>query len=394
MKPDSRRRNTLRIILIIFASILFYVALQNTEKVSAILSYVGAVLTPVIIAIALAFILNIPLKLFEVCAFSALNKKCKKIWPKIRRPLCLLLSVIVAAGVFTLVLLLIIPEMRDTIVAVAEALPGTVTKFADSVTAWLSGHNIPVSETLLIEKIDWANLAKEIISGVGNTGSAVVGFTTGVVGGVFNFVVGFALSIYILAQKEKLKSQAARVCRAVLPSKYSRRIIHVCRMSLDTFSHFVMGQLTEALLIGIFCFIGMNIFRMPYAVMVSATLSITALVPVFGPIIGTTVGALMICFTSPIKAIWFVVFIIVLQQLDNNLVYPRVVGESVGLPGIWVLLSVTIAGTLFGPVGMLAGVPVCAVCYNLIREFVVKKEALPQPVTVADPPEPDDTDKN
>ncbi len=394
MKPDSRRRNTLRIILIIFASILFYVALQNTEKVSAILSYVGAVLTPVIIAIALAFILNIPLKLFEVYAFSALNKKCKKIWPKIRRPLCLLLSVIVAAGVFTLVLLLIIPEMRDTIVAVAEALPGTVTKFADSVTAWLSGHNIPVSETLLIEKIDWANLAKEIISGVGNTGSAVVGFTTGVVGGVFNFVVGFALSIYILAQKEKLKSQAARVCRAALPAKYSRRIIHVCRMSLDTFSHFVMGQLTEALLIGIFCFIGMNIFRMPYAVMVSATLSITALVPVFGPIIGTTVGALMICFTSPIKAIWFVVFIIVLQQLDNNLVYPRVVGESVGLPGIWVLLSVTIAGTLFGAVGMLAGVPVCAVCYNLIREFVAKKEALPQPVTVADPPEPDDTDKN
>ena len=388
MKNDNK--HTFRTLLIIFASILFYVALQNTEKVSAIFSFVGGVLSPVFIGIAFAFILNIPLRLLEVRAFSRLNKKNKKLWSKLRRPVCLFLSVIIMFGVMTLVLLLIIPEVKDTVVTLATDLPAKAASLAKKAEAWLVSKNIPIDESLLL-KVDWSSVSKTIISGVGDTGSAVVGFTSGVVGGVFNAVIGFALSIYFLAQKEKLSVQAVRLFRVVLPKKLCERVFRVFSMTCDTFSNFVTGQLFEALLIGVFSYLGMLVFRMPYAVMIAATISVTALIPVVGAIVGTTIGAVMILFVSPLKAVGFVVFIIVLQQIDNNFVYPKVVGTSVGLPGIWVLLSVTVGGSLFGAVGMLVSVPVCAVCYNLLREFVIKKENAAK-MTDADIPKNNDSD--
>ena len=219
---------------------------------------------------------------------------------------------------------------------------------------------------------------RDSVAGLSNTGAMInktIGVTSNVLSGLFNFVIGFVLSIYILASKEKLCRQGARLLRVILPEAACDRIFRVLAMSSGVFTKFISGQCVEALILGALCYIGMLIFRMPYALMISALIAVTALIPVFGAFIGTSVGALMILLISPLKAVGFVLFIIILQQIESNVIYPRVVGNSVGLPGIWVLLSVTLFGSIFGAVGLLLGVPFCAVLYCLVRDFVKKREA-------------------
>ncbi len=377
---EHNKKSTLKIVLIIFASILFYTVLQNTKLLSGWLSYIGQVMAPIIIGIALAFVINLPLNFFERRAFAALNRKDPKWWRTVRRPVCLVLSVLVLLGIVTLVICLIVPEVKDTAVGMIKALPEQAEALIADIKEWIIRLNLPIdlSETTLLEEIDWNSISKDLATGLTNTGGTVlsttIGFTSNVLGGLFNFVVGLALSMYILGSKEKLWKQAKRLFRAFLPEHKCRRIFSVLGMSADIFTKFITGQLTEAVLIGVFCYIGMLIFRMPYAVMVSALISVTALIPVFGAFVGTAFGALMILFVSPLKAIGFVVFIVIIQQIDNNVIYPRIVGSSVGLPGIWVLCAVTVGGGLFGAVGMLLSVPVCAVIYCLVREYVIKRE--------------------
>lgn len=380
MEPN--KKSTAKTVFIIFASILFYTILQNTKLLSGWISYVGKVLAPIFIGIALAFIINLPLNLFENRVFAAVNRKDPKGWSKVRRPLCLLISVLILLGILTLVVLLIVPEIRDTAVSIVKSLPGQIEELVQNVRDWVVRMNLPIdiNETTLFEEIDWNSVSKDLLAGITNTGSTVItttiGLTSEIVGGLFNFVIGLALSLYILGSKEKLVRQAKRLSEAVLPEHKCRRMFSILRMSADIFTKFITGQLTEAVLIGLFCYIGMTVFRMPYAVMVSALISVTALIPVFGAFVGTAFGAFMILLVSPLKAVGFVAYIIIIQQIDNNVIYPRIVGSSVGLPGIWVLCAVTVGGGLFGAVGMLLSVPVCAVLYCLVREFVVNKEKL------------------
>lgn len=378
MEPN--KKSTLKTVLIIFASILFYNVLQNTKLLSEWIGFVGQVIAPIIIGIVLAFIINLPLSLLENKAFAPLNRKNPKGWRSVRRPVCLVLSVLVLLGILTLVICLIVPEVKNTAVGMIKALPDQAEALIADIKDWIVRLNLPIdiSDTALFANIDWNSISKDLASGLTSTGGTVlsttIGFTSNVLGGLFNFVVGFALSMYILGSKEKLLEHAKRLVRAFLPEHKSRRLFYLMGMSADIFTKFITGQLTEAVLIGVFCYIGMIIFCMPYAVMVSALISVTALIPVFGAFVGTAFGAVMIMFVSPLKAIGFVIFIIVIQQIDNNVIYPRIVGSSVGLPGIWVLCAVTVGGGLFGAVGMLLSVPVCAVLYCLVREYVVKKE--------------------
>jgi len=376
---ESNKKSTFRVILIIFASILFYMMLQKTNLLSGWVSYIGQILSPIIIGIILAFIINIPLRFFENTAFAPLNKRSYKWWNVIRRPVCLLLSLVVFLGIITLVICLIIPEVKNTIVSLITSFPDFAERVIAKAEDVIVRLNIPMDFPTVLEKIDWASFSKSLLAGISDTGSTVIAttieVTTDVIGGLFDVVVGVALSLYILGSKEKLLSHAKRLILAIFPSSKSKRVLDVMRMAGEIFTSFITGQLTEALLIGVFCYIGMSIFGMPYAVMVSATISVTALIPVFGAFVGTVFGALMILFVSPIKAVAFVIFIIIIQQIDNNFIYPRIVGSSVGLPGIWVLCAVTVGGSMFGAIGMLLGVPVCAVAYCLVREFVLKKEA-------------------
>lgn len=376
MEPN--KKSTLRLVFVVFGAILFYTALQNTSLITDWISYIGRVLSPIFVGVILAFILNIPLRFFEERVFAALNRKSYKWWNVIRRAVCLILSLVLFLGIVTAFIWLIVPEVKGAIVDFALSLPEHAKSVAAFAEKWIEEFHIPVDIAEIKDMIDLNSLSQGIIEGLSNTGGAVLqttlSFTTGLIGGVFDFVVGFALSLYILGSKEKLISQAKRVIGAIMPEKFSKRVFSVSSMSADIFANFISGQLIEALIIGVFCYIGMTIFGMPYAVMVSAMISVTALVPVFGAFIGTAFGALMILFVNPLQALGFVAYIIIVQQIDNNFIYPRVVGNSVGLPGIWVLCAVTVGGSMFGALGMLLGVPVCAVVYSLVREFVVNKE--------------------
>ena len=203
-----------------------------------------------------------------------------------------------------------------------------------------------------------------------NTTASVAG---SIVTAVMNFVIAFAFSIYILAQKETLKRQSMKVLTAVMKPEKLDKLLNLLRLANKTFTNFITGQLTEAVIIGVLCFIGMTIFRMPYAPAISVLVGFTALIPVFGAFIGTAVGAFLILLVKPIQAVWFVIFIIVLQQFEGNLIYPKVVGKSVGLPGIWVLVAVTVGGNAMGVMGMLISVPLCSVLYAVSREAVNNK---------------------
>lgn len=375
MEPN--RKNTARAILIIFSSILFYTVLQNLEAVRGVLSSVGRILSPVFIGAAIAFIVNIPMRLLEENVFSLIIKRHPGA-VKARRPVCLLLSILIILGLFALIIGLIAPEFAATVMGIAQSLPSQANDLIARADELIRRLNLPLDDINLFEKIDWNSVSRTIMAGLSNTGamlSKTIGVTSNVLSGLFNFVIGFVLSIYILASKEKLCRQGARLLRVILPEAVCDKIFRVLAMSSGVFTRFISGQCIEALILGALCYVGMLIFRMPYALMISALISVTALIPVFGAFIGTSVGALMILFVSPIKAFGFVLFIIILQQIESNVIYPRVVGSSVGLPGIWVLLSVTLFGSIFGAVGLLLGVPFCAVLYCLVRDFVRKRES-------------------
>lgn len=380
MEPS--KKSTLKTILIIFSSILFYMVLQNTELLSGWFNYIGRVLAPIFIGAGLAFVINLPLNFFEKRVFAPINRKDPKGWSKARRPVCLVLSVLLLVGIVALIIGLVVPEVRDTAISIAKALPGQAEALIEDIKGWIERTNLPIDidETALFSEIDWNSISKELLSGITNTGSTVISttidLTSGILGGLFNFVIGLALSLYILGSKERLKRQINRLFGAIMPEHRCRKIFSVLRMTADILSKFITGQLTDALILGIFCYLGMLIFRMPYAIMISTIICVTALVPVFGAFVGTAFGALMIMFVSPLKAVGFVIYIIVFQQIDSNIIYPRIVGSSVGLPGIWVLCAVTVGGSLFGALGMLLSVPICAVLYCLLREFVANKEKL------------------
>ena len=195
----------------------------------------------------------------------------------------------------------------------------------------------------------------------------------GLIGGVFNFIVGFAFSTYMLLQKETLCQNAKKILFAFLDRGKAEVLISVGKLSNEMFAKFVSGQLTEAVIIGILCFLGMSLFSIPYAPLIATIVSVTALVPIFGAFIGTAFGAFLLLMVRPITAVWFVLFIIVLQQIEGNFIYPKVVGGSIGLPGIWVLFAVTLGGNLFGVMGMLLGVPISAVLYTLLRQSVFRR---------------------
>lgn len=361
---------------IVFSAIILYTALQNLKSVSSALRSAASLLSPIFIGIALAFIVNIPMRLLEAHAFAPIVKKYPAA-QKARRPVCLILSILIIIGILALVIGLIVPEFVGTVIGIAQSLPSQVNSLVSRADELLLRFDIDLSEANVLERIDWESVSKTIVSGLSGTGSMIdktIGVTSNVIGGVLDFVIGFVLSVYILASKEKLCRQAARLCRAVFPEKFTDKLFYIANMSCSVFMKFISGQCIEAIIIGVLCYIGMLIFRMPYALMVSALISLTALIPVFGAFIGTAIGAFMILLVSPLKAIGFVIFIIVLQQIESNVIYPRVVGSSVGLPGIWVLVSVTLFGGLFGALGLLLGVPFCAVLYCLVRDFVKKRE--------------------
>lgn len=370
------RKNVRKILGIVAFGILLSWALQNLPVFGAGVAFVLRLLLPFTAGACMAFILCVPLRFIENRLFGLLNRKCKRIWPKLRRPASMLLSYAFLFGIVLFVIFLVIPELVRTLKTLAETAPGAVAGLQRMLNN-LIGQYPQLSDWLGSLQLDWgrigATIADFLQSSVTRVLSSTVSVASSVIGGVVNFILAFTFSIYVVHQKERLGSQAKRLLYAYLPEARSDRIIEILSLSHKTFSNFITGQFTEAIILGALCFVGMSIFRFPYALMISVLVGFTALIPIVGAFIGTIVGALLIVTASPIQALWFILFILVLQQIEGNLIYPRVVGTSVGLPGIWVLVAVTAGGSLYGIVGMLFSVPVSSVLYCLLRETVRRR---------------------
>jgi predicted PurR-regulated permease PerM len=278
-------------------------------------------------------------------------------------------------SIITVFLSFIVPELIKTGQKFFTALPTAMEGISATIDETLVKLHLDVIFPDLT--IDWNSISAWALSIIDNHSNSIaqgaLGIVTTLFNTVLNLVLGFVFSIYVLASKESLGKLAKSVIYSIMKRERARKLISVVVLSNKAFSGFISGQCTEVLLIGVLCFIGMLIFRMPYAVMVSCVIAFTAFIPVFGPFIGTAIGAFFILIESPIKALWFVIFIIILQQLESNIIYPRIMGKHVGLPGIWVLAAVTIGGGLFGVVGIIVSVPVCSVIYTLFDRWIKKR---------------------
>ena len=365
--------------IVAFAIILFW-AISNYSTLWNALMWLIGLFEPFIVGLCIAFVINtllIPLEKLWLKIF----KKAKKPRHGLKRAVCLTLSVIIVFGLIFAVLFMLLPEIKKTTTSFVNMLPSYMTELSDwwnSARSLLDDYNINLPE-FSTGSIDWNGFVETVKNFLFSNSNTLIGstvnITTGIFSSIFNIVLSFAFSIYILAQKESLGRQIRALMSAILPEKAYESANALCSLTYASFSKFVTGQCIEAVIIGFLCFIGMLIFQMPFASIISVLVGFTALIPIFGAFIGTAIGAFLILLVDPLTAIWFVIFIIVLQQFEGNVIYPKVVGKSVGLPGIWVILAVTVGGNAFGLPGMLCAVPLSSVVYTLLRQFVINRRA-------------------
>ena len=371
---EKRKQLAKWVIGVIAACILIFLGIRYISSIAAAVSWLVHLVRPLLIGVVLALILNVPLGMFERRLFS------KKPTPKklrARRPLAIVLSLVLVFGIFVGVAVLVIPEFVAAVRVIASMLLSTMDQLA-AFESQMDFSRLPFGEYLSRIDIDWLQLRAELELWFKQAGSAIMDRAAGVIGSVASSVIdsliGFIFSIYVLANKEKLKRQVSRLIRVWLPEKFGGKLIHAARVSADIFRQFIAGQTTEAIILGTLCAIGMWILQIPYAPMVGALVGVMALIPYVGAFISTTVSAFMILTVSPVKALIFVVFLLALQQLEGNLIYPKVVGAKINLPAMWVLAAITVGGNLAGPIGMLLGVPFASSAYALLKEATDKRE--------------------
>ena len=368
--------------LIIFTVVIIF-AFVNIEALWSFITYIIKIFMPFIIGVMIAFVLNVLLNVVENKLFKKLNEKNGKVWKKIKRPTSLITTFIIIIALIAFILGLLIPQLKNT-----------ATIFTENFDSYKK-ESIKILDKIGIDDKDIKVLNKniekikgEVTSYVGDNKQEIVqttfGVASSVVGTITSLVLGIVFAIYILLKKEDLARQSRKVLKAYLPEKKEKRVREIANLSNKTFGNFISGQCLEALIIGVLCFIGMFILQIPYASTISVLVGFTALIPVFGAFIGTVIGAFLILMVDPTKAIIFIIFILILQQLEGNLIYPKVVGKSVGLPGIWVMVAVTVGASIAGVLGMLLSVPICSVLYSILKTDVNNRidQKNKQPLTI------------
>ena len=369
---EWNRQTTRGVLLVVCGGVAFYCALQNLGAVLGAVGQIFGILAPFLLGGALAFVLNVPMRAIERHLYPAGRRAAK-----FRRPLALVLTLLAVIGVLALAGLVIGPGIADAVMSIIQEIPAAFDRLqkqlnglAESLTEYLP----MIQEWLADVNIDWESLSRKALEYAQALGSGIVssggGLIGGVVSGVSTFVIGLIFSFYILLQKEKLSRQGRQVIYGLLPLRQADRTLDILRLASRTFSSFLSGQCLEACILGTLFAVAMTVFRMPYALLVGVLIALTALIPIVGAFIGCAVGALLIAIDDPWKALWFIVLFLVLQQIEGNLIYPHVVGSSVGLPSIWVLAAVTLGGSLMGITGMLFFIPLCSVLYALFRSYV------------------------
>lgn len=377
----KQRSNKEIMLLILFTAIVCLGVLNAGALLAVIKSFIG-MLKPFIVGAAIAFVLNLPMKYMEENWLKALPEKLKGS----KRSIGIILSLLFFVLVISFVVISVIPQMGRTLNQLAQKIPVFFTNVVKQAEIVLADNPEALAffNSLELQSFNWNGIIEKtanfLRSGVGSLVSSTVTMAGSVFGAIVNGIISFIFSIYVLSQKEKLKDQAERIICAYCKDKTQNRILYVSKLLYRNFSKFLTGQCVEAVILGALFVVAMTIFRMPYAFMIGVLIAFTALIPLVGAFIGCFVGAFFILVDTPIKALWFVIMFLIIQQLEGNLIYPKVVGNSVGLPSLWVLVAVTLGSSMFGVVGMLMFIPLFSTAYTLIREDVNRRNEQKQQV--------------
>ncbi|MBQ8803941.1 MAG: AI-2E family transporter [Tyzzerella sp.] len=376
---DLNRENIKKIRGLVLFTAVVLVAAWNYEAVFRGIKFIGNVILPFVLGGAIAFVINVPMHFMEEKFFGRAKKAEKKWALKLARPVSLLTTLILVIGVIGIVIFVVVPELGRTVMNLGK----TLQDFVPQVQAWaiqMFQENEELVEWISSMEFKWDEILKSGMDFLRNGAGSVLGSTVevakSVVSGVSTFFIAFVFSCYILLQKEKLNVQVRKLMKAFMPDDWREIFLALGSVTYKTFSSFLTGQCVEAVILGTMFFVVMTIFRMPYTLLISVLIAFTALIPIFGAFIGCAVGAFLIFMINPAQALIFVGMFLVLQQIEGNFIYPHVVGNSVGLPSIWVLVAVSVGGSLMGLVGMLVFIPLTSVVYTLLRGIVNRRLGL------------------
>lgn len=366
MKIDEREKQLLKVAM---AAILFYFALLRTDVIFAIGAKVLEVAKPFLIGGAMAFVINVPMKKIE-----ALLKNTKM--KKGHRGIALILTLLLLLLFISCFLLIVVPQLSQAVTKLVirlQQLAETIPQLIEN-----NSHKLSILEQAIVAlEIDWRSMGQNFINYLQNFAKDLVNSSTSVISGVVSgfttFLLSFIFSIYLVTGKEKIKTALSELTAVLLPDRENKRLIHIITLADSMFSSFLSGQCLEALVLGAMFVVIMSLFRLPYAFLIGIIIGVTALIPVMGAFIGCAVGFVLILLESPVQAIWFLVLFLILQQIEGNIIYPRVVGGTIGLPSVLVFMSVIIGGELMGVVGMLLFIPSVSVVYTLLKEFVAER---------------------
>ncbi len=373
---DLNKGTMKKIRSLILFTILILVLLWNYKLLFAGLSMFIRVITPFLIGGGIALILNVPMNFFERKLFSERKYAARKWAEKLARPCSFLLALIAVLGVVAIVVFIVVPELGNTVLNLGK----TLQKFIPEVQVWAASvfhDNQELVEYIQGLNFKWdqilSNMMEFLKTGAGSVIDSTYGAVKSIVSGISTFFIAFVFSCYILLQKERLSVQVKKFMYAFLPKDWTDILLAFGSLTQKTFSSFITGQCLEATILGCLFFVAMSIFNMPYALLISVFIGFMALIPIFGAFIGCAVGALLIFIVNPMQALGFVVLFLVLQQIEGNFIYPHVVGNSVGLPSIWVLVAVSVGASLMGIVGMLIFIPITSVIYTMLRGIVNRR---------------------
>ena len=368
MKLNNKEKNLLAVLML---AILFYFTLLRIDSVMAAAGAFINLLQPFIIGGAIAFVINVPMAKIEKLPEKLGLKKVKRV-------LAFVVTVLAATAVVSGFLLVVVPQLVQTVITLAEHLQLLFARVPGMIEGMGSELGF-VKEYIYSLEINWRDTGRQIVSRLQdfalsliNSGSGIV---KGIVSGFATALLSVIFSVYLIFGKEKNTAAVKRLCKTVLGEKASKHIFHVAEVSYRSFANFLSGQCLEAVILGSMFVVAMTVFRLPYAMLIGLIIAVTALVPVFGAFIGCGIGVVLIAIESPARAVWFVLLFLVLQQIEGNIIYPRVVGNKVGLPSILVFVSVILGNSIMGVAGMLIFIPAVSIIYTLVKEYVEAKES-------------------
>lgn len=350
--------------------IVLYLALSRFDVIAHGIHSFFSLLMPFWIGLAIAFILNLMMSFFEDHVFKFLDGK--KAWKKLRRPVCLIITYLLAFSMIFALFSILVPELWQSI----NRLVNNLNSYVESAKAFVN----QVTDFFNIEGDSWSaildfvdNLVMKVGRAVQDALPQILTYTKNFTANLVNWIMGIIISIYLLADKENLLRRLKNIMLVLVPEKRQARVLQIATLISQSFSGFIAGRVLESLFTGFLCFIGMSLFRMPYALLISVIVGVTNIIPVFGPLIGAIPGAFIILIADPGMTIWFILFIIVLQQLDGNVIGPMILSDSIGLPGLWVIFAIVVGNGLMGVPGMILGIPFFAVFYALFRDFINRR---------------------